>query len=107
MQPVPYFYDVNELHAVLADVDVLIDETFEVVTYTDFLTMYRLTPTSPFKFIQNQRVYRDDGLQNPAGAQGTHNVRRETGEARRGEAKRGMLVGQTERLMATWLLTRH
>jgi hypothetical protein len=65
------YYDVASFHAALANVDVLIDETYLVVTYSDFLAAYQLTTASPLKFIRTGKVYRNDGLQNPSGAQGT------------------------------------
>ena len=64
------FSNVSEFHQALADVDIIIDETYLPGSYEELLNLYHLTPTSPFKFITNNQVYRVDGLLNPGDGQG-------------------------------------
>jgi len=63
------FYDVNEFHEAIKDVDVIIDETYLVGSYDDFLSYYHLTASSPYKFITNKMIFREDGWLNPSDAQ--------------------------------------
>jgi len=67
--PMGQFFDVNEFHEAIKDVDIIIDETYLVGSYDDFLAYYHLTESSPFKFIANKKIFREDGWLNPADAQ--------------------------------------
>jgi len=65
------FTTAAELHAALANVDILIDETYSLSEYTfqQFLQDYNLDASSPLKFVQNKAVWRLDKLVNPQNAQ--------------------------------------
>ncbi|GAM18322.1 hypothetical protein SAMD00019534_014970 [Acytostelium subglobosum LB1] len=59
----------SEFLAALADVDVLIDETYMISNYSHFMSEYRIDPNvTNFKFIKQNRVYRQDGLMNSVGS---------------------------------------
>ncbi|CAG8567226.1 5041_t:CDS:2 [Ambispora gerdemannii] len=50
----------------VADVDILIDESFIAPTYDDVLKNYGISKdNSPYKFVKNKKIYREDGLVNP------------------------------------------
>ncbi|KAF9188621.1 hypothetical protein BGZ51_000484 [Haplosporangium sp. Z 767] len=49
----------------LKDVDVIIDETMSGEDIESFYKNYELTATSPYKFIQNKAIFREDGIVNP------------------------------------------
>ena len=64
------YTDVDAFHEAISNVDILIDETYLVSTYNDFLVAYQLSANAGYKFLQNLNVWRNDGIQNPSGAQG-------------------------------------
>ncbi|KAF9402832.1 hypothetical protein BGZ94_004802, partial [Podila epigama] len=59
------FKSAAEFTTALANVDVVIDETFVGDTWELFLKNYGLTDASDLKFIKNKAVYREDGTVNP------------------------------------------
>jgi hypothetical protein len=61
------FYNASSLLEAIADVDILIDETYIGSNLTDFMTNYQITDSSKFKFLTNKKVYREDGVLSTAG----------------------------------------
>lgn len=56
----------DALHQVLEDVDIVIDETYQVdnaaYDIEEFYKLFGLTKKSPFEFVKNQKVFRLDGI---------------------------------------------
>jgi iron complex transport system substrate-binding protein len=59
------FYTLDQLHAVLKNIDIVIDETYYLYgdTFPVFLSNVGLLPTSSFPFVKNNQVWREDRLQ--------------------------------------------
>eukprot|EP00455_Lapot_gusevi_P010036 TRINITY_DN14516_c0_g1_i1.p1 TRINITY_DN14516_c0_g1~~TRINITY_DN14516_c0_g1_i1.p1 ORF type:complete len:324 (+),score=117.26 TRINITY_DN14516_c0_g1_i1:128-973(+) len=62
------YTDIRDVWAVLADVDVVIDESYMANTFEKFLSNFQLFPNSTYKFVQNRAVYQIDKRQNPTGS---------------------------------------
>ncbi|EFA82889.1 periplasmic binding protein [Heterostelium album PN500] len=59
--------DVTVFHELIKDVDVIIDETYQLNSFDDFLMAYQINTTemqAKFKFVANKVVFRQDGLEN-------------------------------------------
>ncbi|CAG8455468.1 2726_t:CDS:2 [Acaulospora morrowiae] len=61
------YYKNSEFLSAIANVDILIDETYIAINISDVYANYHLTATSDYKFVKNSAIYREDGLQNPGG----------------------------------------
>ncbi|KAG0171299.1 hypothetical protein DFQ28_010792 [Apophysomyces sp. BC1034] len=56
------FSSADAFLAAIADVDVLIDETYIAKNLTDVLNNYKITDESKYKFLKNKALYREDGI---------------------------------------------
>ncbi|KAG0276618.1 hypothetical protein BGZ95_007289 [Linnemannia exigua] len=59
------FANPTDFVVVVQTVDIFIDESVTGSTFDAFLQNYNLSSTSSLKFIQNEAVFREDGLVNP------------------------------------------
>ncbi|CAG8682026.1 17352_t:CDS:2, partial [Acaulospora colombiana] len=57
----------SDFLSAIANVDILIDETYLANSISDVYKNYGLTANSNYKFVKNSAIYREDGLQNPSG----------------------------------------